>query len=104
MTNRDLSAFDDFCRFAVSCANHHWQPQIKFLPDRLDFVGRIENMDVALSQIASRVEGFDPTDVRSNQTNSSADPRAYRQYYSKESRDIVSDFYRDDINMVGDDF
>jgi hypothetical protein len=101
MTSKDLTDFDHFCRFAVLHPNHHWQPQTLFLPDRLDFVGRVESMKEAFAVIASNVEGFDPADLKVNQTSNSSDPKVYRNYYTKTSRDIVSDFYCEDIEKFG---
>jgi hypothetical protein len=104
MTSNDLSSFDSFCHFAVLHPNHHWQPQTLFLPDPLDFVGRIENMKEAFAGIASRVDGFDPIDLKVNQTAYTADPLAYRDSYTKFSRELISEFYRDDINRFHYDY
>ena len=30
---------------SIEKKNHHWEEQIKFVPDNIDYVGRIENMN-----------------------------------------------------------
>jgi hypothetical protein len=101
MTDQDLSSFSDFCEFAVHNPNHHWQPQVHFLPDPVDYLGRMECMEEALRMIAARITGFDSQNVVTNRTHLSADPLDYRAFYDNYTLELVTKFYRQDIDRFG---
>ena len=94
MTNEDLTKFEDFVFFAKKRKNHHWQPQVLYLPDKLDFVGKVENFKTDIEEVCQRVSFTAPdTTVKINKM----DHMPYWEYYSKDLIDIVSEMYKDDI-------
>lgn len=97
MTLKDLSRFEDFVDFAVANANHHWQPQVMFLPETLDFIGKLECFDEDMNRLLSLL-GKDPVDLKKR--NSTRRDR-YQEYYTPRSIEVVSDYYRKDIEMFG---
>jgi len=101
MTNQDLSSFPDFCEFAVNHPNHHWQPQVNFLPDTPDYLGRMECMDESLKAIAARIPDFDPVNLVINGTHVSDDPWHYRSYFDQYTLDLVTKFYQQDVDSFG---
>jgi hypothetical protein len=98
MTDLDLSSFPDFCAFAVNNPNHHWQPQVYFLPDPLDYLGRMECMDESLKVIGASIAGLDTQNLVINASRISSDPLHYRTYYDRSTLDLVTSFYRQDID------
>jgi hypothetical protein len=101
MTNRELSSFPDFCEFAVNHPNHHWQPQVDFLPDPLDYLGRMESMDESLRAIGAKITGFDTQNLVINGTHVCDDPWRYQSYYDQYTHDLVAKFYHQDIECFG---
>ena len=99
MTDRDLTAFADFVAFALETPNHHWVPQVNFVPEDVDFTGRIEDMATTFATLAKRIPYFDPTDEKVNVTaGSGAD---YRPHYTDALADTVGAFYAADVARFG---
>jgi hypothetical protein len=107
---KPFADFDDFVRRWVSLPNvsswQHFKPQHRFICDpwgrvQVDFVGRFERLEEDVSTIARRI-GVEGRLPRLNQ----GPPRDadYRSYYTTETRDIVADAYRRDIELFGYDF
>jgi hypothetical protein len=67
----------------------------------VDFVGRFENLQTDFSAVCERI-GL--RDSGLSHENRSEDRRAYRDYYSKETRDIVARYFERDINLFGYEF
>lgn len=97
--------FTDFVktrlRDPLVAADVHLRPQASFLLDEtgrltVDFVGRFESLEADFSTVARRL-GLERTLPHRN-TSAHAD---YRRYYDEESRAIVADFYRQDIELFG---
>lgn len=66
MTELNLSQFSQFVEFAVRTPNHHWQPQSLFVPENIDYVGRLEKFEEALKFISNNVPNFDPLNIAHN--------------------------------------
>ncbi|MBT7067813.1 MAG: sulfotransferase family 2 domain-containing protein [Verrucomicrobia bacterium] len=94
MTNEDLTEFDHFVEFAVSKGNHHWQPQVLFTPDKLDFTGKVEHFDRDMNRLL-RAMGREPLELEKRNTTNR---NHYHDYYNSPSTiDQVAKLYRDDI-------
>lgn len=107
VTDRDLSKFEEFVDFAFQTPNHHWQPQTLFVPSDLNFIGRMESLDEALSVIGASIKKFDTTNVALNYSKkgrSSSDSAGYRAFYSDKIAERTAQFYAEDIERFGYDF
>jgi hypothetical protein len=93
MTDQDLSAFDAFVRFAIDHPNHHWQPQVRFLPDSVDFIGRLETFDRDFAVVCDRIGRAD----RSYEAANSLPSAHYSSFYSPETIEQVASFYSEDV-------
>ncbi len=98
--------FDDFVRRWVTAKNvaswQHFKPQHRFLLDpagrlQIDYVGRFETLEQDFCHIAERL-GIERTIAHHNRTDG---PSAtdYRSFYTDETRRIVADVYRRDIEL-----
>ena len=80
MTSKDVSKFKNFIRFARERKNHHWQPQYLFLPDKLDYLGKVENFREDFSYVLSMI-GENPREVKKHNTTKRD---SYWNYYTPE--------------------
>jgi len=97
MTSKDLSKFDEFVRFAIETKNHHWQPQVLFLPDKLDYLGKLENFDNNFASVCEHI-GVQRSQVsKKNATNR----KPYWEYYTPQVVELVSELYAKDIEVLG---
>ncbi len=104
-------SFDAFVRVWVDRENVrswvHFRPQHLYLclpgerAPAVDFIGFYENLADDYETIRSRLAIGLPL-KQSNVTHSKG--RDYRAYYTKETKDIVADAYREDIELFGYDF
>lgn len=97
MTTEDLSEFADFVSFATNAKNHHWQPQTDFLPEELDFVGRVETFDTDFSQLCA-IAGISVDQPRIVNATNRED---YVNYYNPTLIDEVANLYVEDIDAFG---
>ena len=77
-------------------------PQWRFICDDrgeviVDHVGKVENLMADLAVVEKRLG----TDIRLDDLNRTSRRGDYRSYYDDESREIVSQVYRRDIEMFG---
>jgi len=89
-----LREFPNFVRFACDIPNHHWAPQTLYVPETVDFVGRLENFTEDFSVVSTRLgvtHSKEPPHL--NRTK----PASYLDYYTAELRDLVGRYYADDI-------
>jgi hypothetical protein len=113
-SEKHLSPFDDFDDFVRSWIKKrnvekslHFKPQVRFLcqPRSLrtlvDFVGYFENLSSDFAAIAERL-GISASLEKVNITSNKEDD--YKSYYTDTTRNIVSEVYRDDIQVFGYDF
>lgn len=77
--------------------NRHAQMQCAaFLNVEMDFVGRLENAHEDFSAICDRLDVDPPEEILHKNIT---DHKHYTEYYDDETRKIVEDMYRDDIEM-----
>lgn len=101
MTDQDVSRFEDFVYFARRVKNHHWQPQVLYLPDKLDFLGRLETFEHDFKTLCDRI-GIMPVPVIEKR-NTTARSR-YQDYYTPTLVDVVAEMYAEDIQAFGFEF
>ena len=67
----------------------------------VDFVGRFENLQADFAAVCDRI-GLHRTGLPHE--NRSDGRKAYRDYYSEETRDIVARYFKRDIERFGYEF
>lgn len=97
MTDDDLSKFGNFIRFAAEIKNHHWQPQSLFLPDKLDYVGKVESFDKDFNYVLTMIGEKAKKTKKLNATTRDS----YWNYYTPELKSIVAEMYAEDIKRFG---
>ena len=97
MTNKNLTDFKDFVEFAAHTKNHHWQPQVLYLPEDLDFIGRVETFNEDFSQLLSII-GKGGMKVEHLNVNIR---KKYHEYYTPSLIDLVGEMYSEDIQRFG---
>jgi len=73
--------------------NHLW-PQLWFIKDKMDFVGKIENLQQDFDLIMNRLD-LPPQKLTHENL---IQHKPYWEYYDDETIDVVAERYRDDIN------
>lgn len=107
-----LSSYKDFKTFVKLWLNEenisnslHFQKQCDFLQDNqgnlsIDFIGRFENIEADFKTITNELN------IKRNlrKTNSSKRKQNYREYYDEETKNIVSEVYKQDIKLFNYSF
>ena len=75
----------------------HFKPMIFWLNDDIDFIGKIENYEKDFKYICDQIG------IRQQQLphKNKSDHKHYAEYYDDETREIVTEIYRDDIEYFG---
>jgi hypothetical protein len=97
MTDKDLTNFSDFVDFAAHTKNHHWQPQVLYLPEDLDFVGRLETFDEDFNRL---LDAIGKKNIQAEHLNQTV-KKSYREYYTPSLVDFVAEMYLEDISRFG---
>ncbi len=108
---KNLAAYPDFESFVKGWLNPEtlykrkaFMPQYVFICNQalvpeVDFLGYFEHLERDFKHIQERLG------IPANLLHINSSPRAdYREYYTRETRDIVADLYRKDIELFGYDF
>lgn len=104
-------SFDTFCRYLKRGGLHddpHWIPQERYARligfNNLDFVGKTENLEDDLAQVAAAVFPGQPYEFqqesRQHKTNAKSN---LLTYYTEECEDIVREIYHKDFSLFGYD-
>ncbi len=107
-----LSEFKDFEDFCRGLGQSHWfgdvffRPQSVFVtnPDgsiAMDYVGRFEQLDEDFEQICSAIG---VSYHRLEEANKGQYDKGYREYYTDETRAIIGELYREDVERFGYEF
>ena len=97
MTDEDLSKFEDFIDFAKRAKNHHWQPQVLFIPEEPDFIGKVENFNEDFSKLCHQI-GFS---IEMPNKTGSSEHKPYWEYYTPSLVEQVREMYAEDIERFG---
>lgn len=111
----EYSNFDDFVKGWLTNSNIyssiHFIPQYKFLclPNsnelKVDFLGFFENIQNDFDYITSQLTlSHQPSLKHENMTRTNGKKIDYREFYTDETRKIVSEVYKKDIELLGYNF
>lgn len=109
---RKYNSFDDFVLQWIYHENVqkiiHFVPQIKFIESGdgsidIDYIGRFEDINSDLSEINSLLSCNENIVLKLSRIKAS-NRGNYRNYYSKESSEIIANVYSRDISLFGYDF
>ncbi|MDC0529209.1 sulfotransferase family protein [Gammaproteobacteria bacterium] len=105
--NIDLSTFD---RFAIGFYEHsddedffHAFPQVKFIGEEDVSILRFENLQNDLEQFIQE-NSMDKIDVKQLKKLNSTEHRDYTEYYSRLSKSIVKNMWREDLDKFSYSF
>ena len=102
---RDDASLAEYLELIQTRKHVQWEPQYNFVHSEagdlmVDFVGRLENFEADLRNILAVIgirADFTPHTNRSKRTH-------YKRYYSRETRERVSEIYQIDIDWLGHRF
>ncbi len=95
MYDNKIKDFRHFLQITSKINNHHWQPQILFLPEKCTFIGKTENLQNDMDIVYDKL-GLKRIKIpRANTTNHSH----YSKYYDDEARQFVAERYKEDISI-----
>ena len=105
-----VSKYDSFENFCLNFTNDEVSKDIHYLPlynqitidgkIKLDFVGKFENILNDFEQATNMFNCKSQLNVHVRNTNISS----YRDYYNDETKNIVAEFYKKDINLFKYEF
>ncbi len=102
----EFQSFDRFsrhiCKQNLQTFNNHFRFQSQNIHESVDLIGRFENFSSDLCYILAQV-GIDAQNKIPHK-NKTANRDDYREYYSSETRDLVSVAFREDIQRYGYSF
>jgi len=111
--SRNLAGIADFSEFVTGhlrkkniLSSIHFVPQYRFLcwphstEIRVDFVGKYESLNRDFLTVKAHIKSAPVGDLPHFNRGKSGG-RDYRQAYNRETRDIVADVYRQDIELFG---
>ena len=104
----DYKNFEDFC---IKFPDSEWSKWVHFLPlsNRLsidgilemDFIGKYENLQSDFEKLCNKLN-MEPKELplyrKSNREKN------YRKYFTKDTKKIIEEFYKEDINNFNYDF
>jgi hypothetical protein len=96
---RTFENFEEFVLFIRDNNNHHWQPMNLFLPDTLDFVGKVENFEKDFNILCNLLDLKLNYKVRNRTSHS-----GYKDYYNKRTKNIVYKKYEKDFEIFNYEF
>jgi hypothetical protein len=101
--------FKEFAEFAIKrCESertfwdNHWRPQSDFIDDSMDFIGRMEEYEADVKRVFSLL-GISKIG-KIPKRNASGPKIDYRTLYDTRTRDMVGEFYSEDIRQFGYSF
>lgn len=77
---------------------YHMDPQVSYINNNINYIGRVEHMDTDWKYITNRLFGCDITLPEENKCWKQYD---YKQFYCSKTRDVVANLYKDDIMRFG---
>jgi hypothetical protein len=76
--------------------NHHWLPQSWYIPEKVNYLGKVEHFDEDFSRLLNLL-GISKEFGRLN----AVERKDYREYYDSETRKLVERLYWEDIQRFG---
>ena len=83
---------------------NHWHPQVNWILDSqgkllADFVGKVENMEQDFNYICDKLCLTSSLSMQNTSSTGPRDPDYYRCFFDQETKRIVADYYKDDIDQ-----
>lgn len=99
--------FLKFLDFSRDNLNHHWVPQTHYVPDDLDFLGKLETFEADFERVKSvalenGLIGETEDMPHLNQTNTKG--THFSEHYGPKERALVEQIYSEDLSRFGYDF
>lgn len=91
--SRRVGGFDDFISVLTEHHNHHWQPQSLFVPEDVDFIGRLENINQDFKTLCQLADLDLPPLPVLNRSGISD----YREHYNQATLAKVAQVYAEDL-------
>lgn len=90
----NIKTFTGFIKMTLQFQNHHWQPQSYYVPETIDFVGKIETFQQDFDELCEIIKIPRRVLLHENQAKNK---KTYTQYYDDEALELVANRYRKDI-------
>lgn len=108
-----LSEYKDFTEFCIDFPNSKWANDVHLRPQHLflevdgkmemDFVGRFENLKMDFHYICSQV-GYNYNKNLLDKKYRKTDHKNYKEYYTEETKNIIGEFFKRDIELFNYEF
>ena len=102
-----VNRYNSFQQFTLNFPNiyeefksPHWNPQVDWVEDRIDFIGRFENLQEDFNIICDKIGIPKQQLPHKNKTKH----KHYTEYYDEETKQIVAKKYAKDIEYFGYEF
>lgn len=92
--------FIDFIKITNEFDNHHWQSQLDFIPNDMDFIGKFESLQDDFNVICNKVQITNITLPHMWKTIH----RDYKEYYNERAIQMVASKYAEDIEKFNYSF
>ena len=89
-------------RIRLDTKNTHLRPQIEFINNDLDFIGRFENFSNDVEKVSSLI-GVN-LDIKKLPHTKKSDRDNYKTYYNENTKNIIQNVYKEDIKQFGYEF
>lgn len=107
LTDNQVESFQDIENFARFVATHdprtlniHFRPQSLLIDlNAVDYIGRFENFEKEVRLIADELGFAKPDEIP--RKNNSGQRKPYQYYISDVTKQMITDYYRKDIQLFG---
>ncbi|HAC63743.1 MAG TPA: hypothetical protein DCF68_09435 [Cyanothece sp. UBA12306] len=89
--------FEDFVYFTKRANNHHWQPQVLFIAETPDFIGKVENFNEDFKKLSEKIG----LDIEIPPKSGTSKHKPYWEYYTPSLVEFVAEMYSKDIERFG---
>lgn len=92
------TTFEGFLDIVINQhSDHHWQPQCDYVPDDVQFIGRLENFQSDYDELCDLIDIPKSKLIHEKKSNRGH----YSEYYNEGTKKIVDDVYSQDIERFG---
>ena len=89
-------------RIKLETKNAHFRPQIEYINNDLDFIGRFENFNQDIEKVSSLI-GLD-FDIKKLPHEKKTNRKHYKEYYNEQTKQIINNIYKEDIKQFDYEF
>lgn len=92
------TTFEEFLDISINQhSDHHWQPQTHYIPQDIDFIGRLENFKRDYDALCNLIN-IPATELLHEKKS---ERKHYSEYYNEKTKKIVDQIYMEDIIRFG---